>query len=62
MYDLFRLRSQKKKKDNVEGQSSAGMLKPVVKLKTDFFFLMRMNYAYYFILLMHRLYLGKRAY
>ena len=37
MHNLLRIRGQKKKKDNVEGQSSAWMLNHVIKGKTLFF-------------------------
>ena len=46
---------QKKKKNNIEGQNSTWMLKHVIKMKTLFFIAIRMNYIYYFILVMYRL-------
>ena len=55
MHNLFRIRGQKKKKDNVESQNSMLMLKHVVNLKILFFMVIYMNYIYYFILLMYRL-------
>ena len=56
MHNLFKIRAQKKKKDNVEGQSNAWMLKHVLDVKTLFFFYNNTHELHYcFILLMYRL-------
>ena len=53
MHNLFRIRGQKKKKDNIESQSSLWTLKRVINRQIlAFFVVIPMNY---FILLMYRL-------
>ena len=54
MHNLFKIRGQKKKKDDVEGQISARILKHV-KMKTLFFAVMHTNYMKNYFLSTYKL-------
>ena len=55
MHNLFKIKVQKKKRDEVEGRSSAKTLKHVINVKTLFFEAIYMNYNYYYFLLIYKL-------